>query len=321
MRELLEKFLDDDEDMHDMNLTAKEQDAQERELKHQQQEVRGLSSGGGAAAAVHAAAGRWGAAVRACSPSKHAPRAQLAALATRPPAQPARPAGAQADDASQTSYSSRSSHSSSDSDDEEVAEVEVLLEVYFMHIDNTFNRLQVRGRRGAGAGGGGAGLPRKAEGGSSRLWQLPRLTTDAAAIATATAHLPTHLLPTHHDPHRPPAHPPTAHLRPPPPTHQTHQTHQTQTLNEYIEDTEDLVNLKLDQHRNQLICIDLFLTAFTTCLTMVTCISGIFGMNLNSNLQDTDGVFSAVSIASCCAAVALFFLFVAFIWWKKLLVY
>jgi Mg2+ and Co2+ transporter CorA len=54
---------------------------------------------------------------------------------------------------------------------------------------------------------------------------------------------------------------------------------------------------------------------------MVTCISGIFGMNLNSNLQETDGVFSAVSIASCCTAVTMFFLFVAFIWWKKLLVY
>jgi hypothetical protein len=36
MREVLEKFLDDDEDMHDMNLTAKEQDAQEREHKREE---------------------------------------------------------------------------------------------------------------------------------------------------------------------------------------------------------------------------------------------------------------------------------------------
>lgn len=94
-----------------------------------------------------------------------------------------------------------------------------------------------------------------------------------------------------------------------------------QTLNEYIEDTEDLVNLKLDQHRNQLICIDLFLTAFTTCLAMVTTIAGLFGMNLNSQLEDTEGVFNMVSITSCAAAVLFFICFVAFIWWKKLLVY
>jgi magnesium transporter len=49
---------------------------------------------------------------------------------------------------SHVSHSSRSSSSSSDSDDEEVAEVEVLLEVYFMHIDNTFNRLQVGRSKG-----------------------------------------------------------------------------------------------------------------------------------------------------------------------------
>jgi hypothetical protein len=36
MREVLEKFLDDDEDMHDMNLTAKEQDAQEKEQKREE---------------------------------------------------------------------------------------------------------------------------------------------------------------------------------------------------------------------------------------------------------------------------------------------
>lgn len=31
IRELLEKFLDDDEDMHDMNLTARQQDMLERQ--------------------------------------------------------------------------------------------------------------------------------------------------------------------------------------------------------------------------------------------------------------------------------------------------
>lgn len=57
------------------------------------------------------------------------------------------------------------------------------------------------------------------------------------------------------------------------------------TLNEYIKDTEDLVNIKLDQHRNQLITTDLILTALTCAMAIVTTISGIFGMNLDSGLQ------------------------------------
>jgi magnesium transporter len=54
-----------------------------------------------------------------------------------------------------------------------------------------------------------------------------------------------------------------------------------QTLNEYIQDTEDLVNLKLDQHRNQLIGIDLILTSFSAAVAMMTATAGYFGMNLN----------------------------------------
>lgn len=48
---------------------------------------------------------------------------------------------------------------------------------------------------------------------------------------------------------------------------------------------QDLVNLKLDQHRNQLITVDLLLTAFTAACAMISVVSGIFGMNLNSELQ------------------------------------
>ena len=58
-----------------------------------------------------------------------------------------------------------------------------------------------------------------------------------------------------------------------------------QTLNEYIQDTEDLVNLKLDQHRNQLIGIDLLLTAFGASVAIMTAVAGYFGMNLNSYIQ------------------------------------
>lgn len=62
-----------------------------------------------------------------------------------------------------------------------------------------------------------------------------------------------------------------------------------QTLNEYIKDTEDLVSIKLDQHRNKLITVDMIITAFTAALAIVTAISGIFGMNLTSGLEEVGG--------------------------------
>lgn len=55
-------------------------------------------------------------------------------------------------------------------------------------------------------------------------------------------------------------------------------TNRLQALNEYIEDTEDLVNLKLDQHRNELIGVDLVLTAMSLCVAMMTAVAGYFGM-------------------------------------------
>ncbi len=92
-----------------------------------------------------------------------------------------------------------------------------------------------------------------------------------------------------------------------------------ETLNEYIKDTEDLVNIKLDQHRNQLITTDLILTALTCAMAIVTTVSGIFGMNLDSGLQEAPGVFNQITIITCAGAIALFLAFVLFAWRRGLL--
>lgn len=120
-------------------------------------------------------------------------------------------------------------------EEEEIAEVEMLLEAYFMHVDNTYNRLQ--------------------------------------------------------------------------------------TLNEYIQDTEDLVNLKLDQHRNQLIGIDLILTSFTAAIAIMTAVAGFFGMNLNSFVQDEPVLFQLVTLVTCFGALTLFASFVVFLYFRQLLVF
>ncbi|KAJ4764635.1 Magnesium transporter MRS2-I [Rhynchospora pubera] len=52
------------------------------------------------------------------------------------------------------------------------------------------------------------------------------------------------------------------------------------TLREYIDDTEDYINIQLDNHRNQLIQLELFLSSGTVCISLYSLVAGIFGMNI-----------------------------------------
>mmetsp|Transcript_11056 Transcript_11056/g.22082 ORF Transcript_11056/g.22082 Transcript_11056/m.22082 type:complete len:462 (-) Transcript_11056:532-1917(-) len=83
-----------------------------------------------------------------------------------------------------------------------------------------------------------------------------------------------------------------------------------QTLTEYIDDTEDYVNIQLDSQRNQLIRLDLILTCLSASVALITAVTSLFAMNvkLAPNL-DSDGPYSWFVIISCCsggAAIALF---------------
>lgn len=83
-----------------------------------------------------------------------------------------------------------------------------------------------------------------------------------------------------------------------------------QTLTEYIDDTEDYVNIQLDSQRNQLIRLDLILTCLSASVALITAVTSLFAMNvkLAPNLE-SDGPYSWFVIISCCsggAAIALF---------------
>lgn len=52
------------------------------------------------------------------------------------------------------------------------------------------------------------------------------------------------------------------------------------TLREYIDDTEDYINIQLDNHRNQLIQLELFLLSGTVSLSIYSLFAAIFGMNI-----------------------------------------
>lgn len=52
------------------------------------------------------------------------------------------------------------------------------------------------------------------------------------------------------------------------------------TINERIDDVEDLVEVSLDHRRNELVATDLMVTTITAGFAWVAMIAGIFGMNL-----------------------------------------
>ncbi|XP_075477295.1 magnesium transporter MRS2-I-like isoform X1 [Primulina tabacum] len=84
------------------------------------------------------------------------------------------------------------------------------------------------------------------------------------------------------------------------------------TLREYIDNTEDYINIQLDNHRNQLIQLELFLSSGTVCLSIYSLVAGIFGMNIPYTWNEDHGfMFKWVVIVSGAFCAAIFVLIVA----------
>ncbi|KAJ8764590.1 hypothetical protein K2173_006462 [Erythroxylum novogranatense] len=85
------------------------------------------------------------------------------------------------------------------------------------------------------------------------------------------------------------------------------------TLREYIDDTEDYINIQLDNHRNQLIQLELFLSSGTVCLSVYSLVAGIFGMNIPYTWNDNHGfMFKWVVIITGVVCALLFALIMSY---------
>jgi magnesium transporter len=84
-----------------------------------------------------------------------------------------------------------------------------------------------------------------------------------------------------------------------------------QTLTEYIDDTEDYVNIQLDSQRNQLIRLDLILTCLSASVALITAVTSLFAMNVSLSPNSSGGPYSWFVIISCCSAGGAIFLFVS----------
>lgn len=86
------------------------------------------------------------------------------------------------------------------------------------------------------------------------------------------------------------------------------------SLKEYIDDTEDFINIHLDNVRNQLIQFELLLTSATFVVTIFGAVAGVFGMNFPITIFDEPRAFKWVLII--CGIVGLL-LFLSFLWYFK----
>ncbi|XP_024366415.1 magnesium transporter MRS2-I isoform X2 [Physcomitrium patens] len=92
------------------------------------------------------------------------------------------------------------------------------------------------------------------------------------------------------------------------------------TLREYIDDTEDYINIQLDNHRNQLIQLELILSSATVVVALFSLVAGIFGMNIpyewNENHEEA---FTWVVVTTTIACLVVFIAVLGYARYKHLI--
>ena len=92
-----------------------------------------------------------------------------------------------------------------------------------------------------------------------------------------------------------------------------------QALDEYIDDTEDFVNIELDSQRNQLIKLELVLTTATLFMTMYGVVASVFGMNVRNGAEDSKASFVVINVVCSVCTVLAFVLAVTYIRYKRIM--
>lgn len=91
------------------------------------------------------------------------------------------------------------------------------------------------------------------------------------------------------------------------------------SLKEYIDDTEDFINIKLSNVQNQLIQLELLLTGATFVVTIFAVVTGVFGMNFADSVFDQSSNFNWVLIISSVSCAVIYAFFLLYVKHKRLL--
>lgn len=91
------------------------------------------------------------------------------------------------------------------------------------------------------------------------------------------------------------------------------------SVREYIDDTEDYVNIQLDSHRNELIQLQLVLGIASFAIAANTLIVGFFAMNIPCSLFNTPHIFTPFVAGTSGGSLFIFLIVFAYARWKKLI--
>ncbi|KAH0469479.1 hypothetical protein IEQ34_001037 [Dendrobium chrysotoxum] len=91
------------------------------------------------------------------------------------------------------------------------------------------------------------------------------------------------------------------------------------SVREYIDDTEDYVNIQLDSHRNELIQLQLVLGIASFAIAINTLVAGLFAMNIPCDLFQVSHIFTPFVAGTSAGSFLIFLLVLAYARWKKLL--
>lgn len=82
-------------------------------------------------------------------------------------------------------------------------------------------------------------------------------------------------------------------------------------MKENIDDTQEIVALKLQNRRNHIIRYDLLATLITALFSLLAVVTGLYGMNIRNNLEQSNFAFWAIALSF----IAVFILFILLVRW------
>lgn len=86
-----------------------------------------------------------------------------------------------------------------------------------------------------------------------------------------------------------------------------------------MDDTEDYINIMLDDKQNNLLRTGLMLTTATLILGAFVVVTGVFGMNIEISMFDSEGPESYFYwvVGGCCLCSAIIYMVVIGFWRQK----
>lgn len=87
-------------------------------------------------------------------------------------------------------------------------------------------------------------------------------------------------------------------------------------LGEYVDDTEDYINITLDDKQNRILQTGVKIGTASVLLNSFIAVTGVFGMNIHIELYDYAGMPEFLGTIFGCTAVCVFLYMLAMRWFK-----